>query len=985
MSVVSSPSKRRPLAFLTALMVFFALVVPLLSSAAIAQPAPGGSGVLDITPEDDTNPVGGGVHVLTATVTQAATNTAIEVDFEIDCLTGCSGDTYTVSASPNGQSSTTTAVDTPTDGNQTPGTLDDTRTSPELTCAFTTDSSGNGSCTVSYSRNNDGTEEIIGWIDADKSNTTDESDSTEQQSDTAGGQQTAEPDDTDVVTKTWFTDISTDIYIDCEDQTNNFNNQQTDSDAEDYELNQTGQSETYTCTVRDNQGTTGSNDTADDTPVAGVKVDLEREGANDPDNLGFDSVTNLTVDSNDVCTTDAAGQCTIVIAPIENEAGFSELCFFIDADSDAQFSNTGTDADGGNCDADDDGAEGTDDSNQGFDIDQDGDDDNPDRTEITEKEWRAPGTAAIVDASPEVDSNPTGTSHSVTAVVTDEFGNLVPNARVDFNVYGRNQTVNPRCNDVITNAQGQASCTYNDVGAATPVTGGADPNRDEDVIVVCIDQNQNNGCDDTNTTENQGADATEGDTQGRAAGDEDAVDVVLKFWFAGAVPTVDEVILDGDANEEEDNGTPGDCGTDDNEDPDGNGFDTTATNTVGVDHIVCVRVENAANQRIPGVPVTFDLSGPGDIDDDPENQVNFFFGPDSQNCTADGGKSVTVNTDENGEAYIAFCSEATGTTTVTARAGGKSDTSTKLWVADAGRNIDCTPETATNQINTTHTVSCLVTDAFGNPVNGELVSFQETGAGSVTKVDDANNNCDNFYGPNAGCINVRTDNTGTAEATFTSATAGTQTIEACFEDDCDTSDSGDRAGAPADDDDVCDARANEGTAFGNLEGPNSQPGAPAGNCADEVTKTWVTEIPPAEPECSDGLDNDNDGQTDFPNDPDCSNVEDDSETDVGGRFESNISIRYNRAARPRAFKGKVGSPRAECKAGRLVRLKKVVPGPNRTVGQDTTNENGNWRVVKRRARGRFYAVVRAQSKVSASGATLVCGGDRSVTIRVRRR
>jgi hypothetical protein len=94
---------------------------------------------------------------------------------------------------------------------------------------------------------------------------------------------------------------------------------------------------------------------------------------------------------------------------------------------------------------------------------------------------------------------------------------------------------------------------------------------------------------------------------------------------------------------------------------------------------------------------------------------------------------------------------------------------------------------------------------------------------------------------------------------------------------------------------------------------------------------------------------------------------------------SNISI--NRQGN--RFFGKVGSTRGSCKRNRSVTLFRTRNGRRRVAKRTTTNTNGNWSVTARR-RGRYQAVVsqRVRSRYSHNH---VCRGDRSPTIRKRRR
>jgi hypothetical protein len=90
--------------------------------------------------------------------------------------------------------------------------------------------------------------------------------------------------------------------------------------------------------------------------------------------------------------------------------------------------------------------------------------------------------------------------------------------------------------------------------------------------------------------------------------------------------------------------------------------------------------------------------------------------------------------------------------------------------------------------------------------------------------------------------------------------------------------------------------------------------------------------------------------------------------------------RYRRGA----FRGRVSSTSDDCVGRRLVLIKKVRRGPDRTVARDRTNNAGNFAARERRARGRFYAIVAAKTIETPTTITH-CQRARSRTTRVRRR
>ena len=314
----------------------------------------------------------------------------------------------------------------------------DTPATPDLTCTITTGTT----CTVSFSSAVAGVSTIRGWIDHDKNNATlvGEADLAEGAVEgTTPGDQT-EPDTTDVVTKTWFAALPGGAALDCDDESGN--------DTETNQVTGPAASETYTCTLVD----TGPNP---DTPIAGALIDAENlGGANDPD----DSAAAGTADMNNACTTGANGTCQITIAPIDSQAGPADICFWVDEDNDNAFDPAGVEQDSGEC---------------GEAV---GATENDDTTDVVNKTWATPAVTSI-DVTPDSDVNQTGSSHTATATVTDQFGNPVAGVNVDWRVTGRN-TVSQ--NDTITNANGQVTITYTDTGAVG--------SAGNDAITACTDQ-----------------------------------------------------------------------------------------------------------------------------------------------------------------------------------------------------------------------------------------------------------------------------------------------------------------------------------------------------------------------------------------------------------------------------------------------------------------------------------------------------------------
>lgn len=742
------------MAFITALMTVFALAIPLAGLAVAATPD--NTFDLDVTPETDSNPTGT-THQLTATLGQACTDAnGCEIDFEIE-----SGPAVSVTADDGTNPRTTDADNSPT--------------SPDMTC--TVPDTGT-TCTVDFTSSTAGTNIIRAWVDDDDDSATFDADQTEGRNEVTTPGSRTEPDDTDVVEKNWFGALPVAAALDCTPET--ADNPATGPDS----------AETYTCTLFNDNGAgggTANNDIQEggEQGIAGVPIDGENlNGANDPD----DSSGDGTADYNNCGTTNANGVAQCTVNASESQAGNAEICFWADNDNDNQFtpSATGfendpqTQNDGEDCNEE---SLGTTDS---------------DVTDIVEKNWLAAGQAATLTLTPKNDQNIEGTSHTLTATVRDAFGSPVQGAPVDFQVFGRNN--GKGCDDAVTNAQGQATCTYTDTGPDIAPGGAAQ----SDSIDAFVDNNPNND----NWDGNEPGDSAE------------------KFWF-NEEPTAATVTYDADAFEF----GFWDCG--------GLGFEDTAQNTVGNVHIVCAHVEDADGDPIPGESVTFTSTGPGQFwtDADGDNDVD----------ANELSNSVTTQTDGDGDAVTFLYSEEIGIQTVTATADGVSDSGTKEWTAELARNIDCTPASATNPPGTQHVVTCNVIDQFNNPVEGEPVDFTETGPGRI----------------DSDATNVETDANGDVEVvvTTTPAEQGTQEITATL----DNSD-------PAPNNDECEALANRNDPG---DPPNTLPGAQEGNCSDTVEKEWT---PTPKPECSDNVDNDGDGRTDFPADPDCTSSDDTSET-----------------------------------------------------------------------------------------------------------
>ncbi|MFN2587481.1 MAG: Ig-like domain-containing protein [Actinomycetota bacterium] len=352
---------------------------------------------IDCIPELDSNPAGT-AHTVTCTVTNSfgAASPNVNVDVE---ATG-------------------------------PGDPDGTNTPlvPDFTC--TTNASG--ACTFTHgpggtgATNNPGTTSYRAWIDADNSNATNDADTAEARDEAATPGATAEPDDTDVVNKTWVGPPASITVSPAADSAS------------------VGSCNGFTFTVVDAAGN----------PVAGVRLDVEQRHARAGDNVannepivGFcipstgPNTTAVDVDDGDLRppgetpdnpgtaggeTTDptnASGQITagVSVAAANGSDGTGDVtvtAFYETTDNDDR-------------DANEPGATAT-------------------------KTWVVPQGRSI-DCEPETATNRTGVTQTVLCVVRDRFGETIGGEGVTFTESGPGELTSATA--VTTDAQGRAQVT----------------------------------------------------------------------------------------------------------------------------------------------------------------------------------------------------------------------------------------------------------------------------------------------------------------------------------------------------------------------------------------------------------------------------------------------------------------------------------------------------------------------------------------------
>ncbi|MCW2669021.1 MAG: hypothetical protein JWO27_918, partial [Frankiales bacterium] len=326
----------------------------------------------------------------------------------------------------------------------------------------------------------------------------------------------------------------------------------------------------------------------------------------------------------------------------------------------------------------------------------------------------------------------------------------VANQNVDFYIAGRNAGLNgPATLNKTTDAAGKATLTYTDTGAA------ASTGTDTITAVADVDNN----------------DTTQNTPQGTATNKfitEPATAATVDLDVTGASSATCGVVATDPANDAQAY-APG-----------------TAT------HSVCALVKTAGGALLTGKNVTFTLTG-----------VGSFAKADGTALTS----PQTVTTDQNGVATILVVSTKSGAQNLTATIDGKSDTGTVTYTAATvtdARNIDLKPDTSTISAGKSQELTALVTDRFGNPVQGITVNFTETGAGSFS----------NGTSSTSGV----TGSTGTVTVTFTSPAGSTGT------------------------DAVTATIGNGSTQCANAAG--NPAGTTAGNCSDTSTYTFQSSAAP---------------------------------------------------------------------------------------------------------------------------------------------
>jgi hypothetical protein len=403
------------------------------------------------------------------------------------------------------------------------------------------------------------------------------------------------------------------------------------------------------------------------------------------------------------------------------------------------------------------------------------------------------GTRTL-QVTPETDSNAIGTTHTLTATLSSAADATSGPINVDFEITGVGDTDGdtPATPDKeCAVAVGSSTCTVTHT-SATAGTSTIEAWIDHDAT---LEADAGEGADAGNPAVEEPAGGTDdpGDVP-----EPDITDVVLKTWTGAAAATLD-------------------C-------DDASGDDTETNPAAGAsssETYTCTVIDTAPNPDLSVSGATIDAENLNGAND-PDNSAAVGTADFDDACTTGTNGTCTfviaASETQSGAAEICFwidedddtafdpaggendggeCEEATNAQ----ESDDKTDVVTKTWSGLEPRNIDARPEDATNAPGTVHQIVAVVTDRNGEPVPGVTVTFTETGPGE-------------FEG-GGSTATATTDDRGraTVQVTTTATETGTQNITAALPtsggvDECERA-----AGDPA--------------------------GAPAGNCTDEVTKTWA--------------------------------------------------------------------------------------------------------------------------------------------------
>ena len=466
-------------------------------------------------------------------------------------------------------------------------------------------------------------------------------------------------------------------------------------------------------------------------------------------------------------------------------------------------------------------------------------------------------TNSCLDVDPEEDTNPLGTTHSVTAVLKakaapamDDACNGAPTpptmgpVDIDFEIVGPNdpdQSDSPSTPDMFcTITAPSTSCT------SPPYTG---TSLGTDEIRGWVDHDSTTEADTAEEPDDTNP-ATWGDGDlcslptAPAPTEPDCTDVVLKEWEPGVAHSLDCDDARGPATEEEIN--PSGRGAGSNEVYTCTVRDVTGTPTAEAPNGDPADASSRANYQVRG-EVETDRNDPDAPDSDTEETPDY----QCNGVDANGQCTITVTqaegelgtaeicfwvhdpADTSGPSGLADCANETEQTREATAADGSdsgndlADQVEKTWANPQLSGVDAEPETDTNQLGEQHTITATVYNEFGETfVSNTVVNF-EFFQGSPSDGDG------NTPGsPDRTCT---TTNSSSCSITYTSTTPGTDLVCVYTDQDPGTSTFDNPQLANNNTNGTC---GDEGLNDPDDDVTGADPSEPNGDNQDVVQKTW---------------------------------------------------------------------------------------------------------------------------------------------------
>ena len=533
------------------------------------------------------------------------------------------------------------------------------------------DTNGQCSITVPQSEGQNGTAPICFW-----GQTTSASQATEGNALCGGANEptdeTENNDLADQVEKTWEARRAAQVDAEPESSTNTL-----------------GQTHTITAAVFDQ---------FDQTMAAGTQVGFEILSGSPGNKDG-----NSTPPPDLSCTTNSSGQCSVSYSHT-GTAGTDTICVYIDQDGQTTNGLTGPTTSGATCDGEGVTATGDD---AGFDTQTQQSPTAQQDVDVVQKVWQPSSAPSQLDCTPENDSNPPGTSHTITCT-TRNTQTTTANTNVDVEATGASD---PDGGDSRTTPD--FTCTTNSSGTCTFTHTSAQTATGTTTYRAWIDS-------DNISATPEGDPNEQTSETGAGAGDRaepDDTDVVEKLWTAG--PRVIDC-------------TP-----------------ETATNEAGTTHDIVCNVKDRGGSNVPNQTVTATSSGTG----------SFQGGGTTQTKNTDGAGNVTFTVtttrQESGLQTVTASLPTTASADECEKAAGDpqgspqgvcSDTVNKTWTAFTPTTPpDGFPRTVTleasknrvkygRQVTLTATVSAGSADTPASCVQNVPVELERVVAGTTTSV-----------------------------------------------------------------------------------------------------------------------------------------------------------------------------------------------------------------------------------------------------------